>query len=64
MAQDPRETWQRLQRTLQERGQQFGKGGGGGNPRQALTGLLGLVVLGGGAMVVQASLFNGEIPSS
>jgi hypothetical protein len=62
MAQDPRETWQRLQRTLQESGQKFGKGaGGGGNPRAALSGILGLALLGGGAMLFQASIFNGKI---
>jgi prohibitin 2 len=49
-----------LQRTLQnaqEQGRRFG--GGRGNPRNALGGLLGLVLLGGGAVLISNSLFNG-----
>jgi len=51
-----------LQRTLQnaqEQGRRFGAGGGGRNPRNALGGLLGLVLLGGGAVLINNSLFNG-----
>ena len=50
-----------LQRTIQnaqEQGRRFG-GGGRGNPRNALGGLLGLVLLGGGAVLISNSLFNG-----
>jgi len=49
-----------LQRTIQnaqEQGRRFG--GGRGNPRNALGGLLGLVLLGGGAVLISNSLFNG-----
>jgi len=52
--------FQELQRQLaraQEQGRRFG-GGGGGNPRNALGGLLGLVIFGGGAVVLSNSLFN------
>jgi prohibitin 2 len=53
--------FQELQRTLaqaQEQGRKFG-GSGGGNPRNAIGGLLGLVLLGGGAVALSNSLFNG-----
>jgi prohibitin 2 len=55
--------FQELQRTLQnaqQQGRKMGGGfGGGGNPRNALGGLLGLVVVGGGAVLLSNSLFNG-----
>lgn len=53
--------FQELQRTLanaQEQGRRFG-GAGGGNPRNALGGLVGLALLGGGAVILSNSLFNG-----
>jgi prohibitin 2 len=56
--------FQELQRQLaraQETGRRFGGPGGGGNPRNALTGLVGLVVFGGGAVVLSNSLFNGRV---
>jgi prohibitin 2 len=55
--------FQDLQRQLaraQEQGRKFG-GGSGGNPRSALGGLVGLVLFGGGAVVLNNSLFNGMI---
>jgi len=57
---NPQETWRRLQRTLQNAQQQGQKFGGGGNPRNALGGIVGLVVLGGGAVLLNNSLFNGS----
>jgi prohibitin 2 len=56
--------FEELQRTLQnaqQQGRRFGAGGGGGpagGPR-ALAGILGLIALGGGASLLNASLFNG-----
>lgn len=56
------ETWQRLQQQLQraqEQGRRFGGGGGGGpSPRGALTGIGSLILLGGGAILLNNSLFN------
>lgn len=63
MAGDPRETWARLQQSLQ---QQRAKGGfpGGGSPRRAFGGAGALIALGLGAYVFMNSLFNGEsLPS-
>jgi len=54
--------FQELQQQLaraQESGRRFGAGGGGGSPRGALGGLAGLIILGGGAVVLSNSLFNG-----
>lgn len=60
---DPQETWRRLQKTLQTQRSRFGAGGGGmpggGNPRNALGGLAGILLLGGAVVVVNNSLFNG-----
>ncbi|KAJ9649084.1 Prohibitin-2, subunit of the prohibitin complex (Phb1p-Phb2p) [Coniosporium tulheliwenetii] len=61
MSGDPQETWRRLQQTLQnaqQQGKKFGSGGGG-NPRGAIGGVLGLAILGGGAVLLNNSLFNG-----
>ncbi|EDN07152.1 prohibitin-2 [Histoplasma mississippiense (nom. inval.)] len=57
MAGDPRETWARLQQSLQ---QQRAKGGfpGGGSPRRAFGGAGALIALGLGAYVFMNSLFN------
>ena len=60
------DTWRRLQQGLQEqvrKGRQYGYGGGGGggNPRNVLGGLGLLLVLGGGAVVVNNALFNGGL---
>jgi len=61
MSGDPQETWRRLQQTLQNAQQQGKKfGGGGGNPRGAIGGVLGLAILGGGAVLLNNSLFNGS----
>lgn len=63
MSGDPQETWRRLQQTLQNAQQQGKKfGGGGGNPRGAIGGVLGLAILGGGAVLLNNSLFNGSFP--
>jgi prohibitin 2 len=48
-----------LQRTLQNAQEQGRRFGGGRNPRNALGGFLSLVLLGGGAVLVSNSLFNG-----
>jgi prohibitin 2 len=56
--------FQDLQKQLaraQEQGRKFGGGSGGGNPRNALGGLVGLVLFGGGAVILNNSLFNGMI---
>ncbi|PGH06835.1 prohibitin-2 [Polytolypa hystricis UAMH7299] len=57
MAGDPRETWQRLQQTLQQR---KGGGFGGGFPggKRALGPLGGLILLGGAGVLISNSLFN------
>lgn len=56
---DPRETWQRLQKNLQK----SGRGGYGGIPgggKAGVGGLAGLVVLSVVGYGVANSLFNGE----
>lgn len=59
MAYDPREHFQKIQRTLQQRG----GGGFGGVPGggAAGKGLLGLIALGVGTIVISNSIFNGMI---
>lgn len=63
---DPQETWRRLQQSIQtarQQGSRFGGAGGmpgGGSPRAALGGMMGLILLGGGAMVASNALFNGK----
>jgi hypothetical protein len=63
MAGDPRETWAKLQRTLAQAQQQGKKGfsgmPGGGNPRGAIGGIAGLILLGGAVLVGNNALFNG-----
>ena len=60
MAQDPREAWQRLQRTLQQRGRAgFSGGFPGGNAGRAFGPLAIVLVIGG--FVVSNSLFNGAL---
>jgi len=57
---DPREMWKSLQKNMQrvqQQGSRYG-GSGGPNPRGALTGIAGLVLLGGGAWVFNNALFN------
>ncbi|KAK8206906.1 Prohibitin-2, subunit of the prohibitin complex (Phb1p-Phb2p) [Zalaria obscura] len=58
---DPREMWRNLQRNVervQQQGSRFGGGGPGGNPRQALGGIL-LLGLGiGGVWTFNNALFN------
>ncbi|EAS35668.3 prohibitin-2 [Coccidioides immitis RS] len=56
---DPRETWQRLQTALQQRGRGAGFGGfPGGRPGRAFGGIGALVALGLGGYVISNSLFN------
>ncbi|KAL9117360.1 MAG: hypothetical protein Q9187_006104 [Circinaria calcarea] len=57
MSQDPKEAWRRLQQTLAS-AQQQGRRGLGGNPRGAIGGAAGLLLLFGGAVVVNNALFN------
>lgn len=59
MARDPREAWAKLQQTLAS-AQQQGRRGMGGNPRNVFGGAAGLLLLAGGALVVNNALFNGE----
>lgn len=61
---DPRETWRRLQISLQQRGGQgFGGGFPGGNPRGGAAAIGGLVLLGVGGVLISNSLFNGKLTS-
>jgi prohibitin 2 len=60
MAGDPRETWQRLQNTLQQRGRAGFGPGFGGSPRRAFGGAGALILLGVGGYIISNSLFNGE----
>ncbi|MCJ1399236.1 Prohibitin-2, subunit of the prohibitin complex (Phb1p-Phb2p) [Xylographa trunciseda] len=57
MAQDPRETWRKLQQTLVN-AQQQGRKGLGGSPRGALGGAAAIAIIVGGALVVNNALFN------
>ena len=57
MATDPKEYMQRLQRAIQQRQGGFGGGMPGGAPA-AGRGLVGLIILGAGALVVSNSIFN------
>lgn len=54
---DPRETWQRLQSSLQK---SRGGGFGGGVPPRAFASTAAMVVLGIGVYGFSNSLFNGE----
>lgn len=57
MSYDPREHFQQIQRTLQQRGGKgFGGVPGGG---AAGRGVLGLIALGIGGVIVSNSIFNG-----
>ncbi|MCJ1227863.1 Prohibitin-2, subunit of the prohibitin complex (Phb1p-Phb2p) [Toensbergia leucococca] len=58
MAQDPRETWRRLQQTLASAQQQGRNAGLGGSPRNFLGGVAGLLLLGAGALTINNALFN------
>ena len=55
MSQDPGEAWRRLQAAMQ----QGRRGLGPGAPRGWFSGAAGLLLLGGGAIVISNSLFNG-----
>ncbi|MCJ1316367.1 Prohibitin-2, subunit of the prohibitin complex (Phb1p-Phb2p) [Xylographa vitiligo] len=57
MAQDPRETWRRLQQGIAN-AQQQGRKGFGGNPRGAIGGAAFLALAVGGAVIVSNALFN------
>lgn len=57
MSQDPREYMQRLQRAIQQR-QSAGFGGGMPGGGAAGRGIVGLVLLGAGAVIVSNSIFN------
>ncbi|KAK5732251.1 Prohibitin-2, subunit of the prohibitin complex (Phb1p-Phb2p) [Elasticomyces elasticus] len=59
----PQETWANLQKQfgrMQQQGRKMGAGGGmpGGNPRGALGGIAGIVLLGGGVWLFNNALFN------
>jgi prohibitin 2 len=57
---DPRQTWQRLQQSLQQQGRGSGfPGGGFPSGGRALGGAGGLLLLGVGGYVLLNSLFNG-----
>lgn len=58
MSYDPREHFQQIQRTIQQRGRGFGglPGGGGAAGR----GVLALIALGVGGVVLSNSIFNGK----
>ncbi|KAI9781843.1 MAG: Prohibitin-2, subunit of the prohibitin complex (Phb1p-Phb2p) [Geoglossum umbratile] len=58
MARDPRETWAKLQQTLQSAQQQGRRGFGGGSPRGFFAGGAGLILLVGGTLVFNNALFN------
>ncbi|KAI9868609.1 MAG: Prohibitin-2, subunit of the prohibitin complex (Phb1p-Phb2p) [Trichoglossum hirsutum] len=58
MARDPRETWAKLQQTLQSAQQQGRRGFGGGNPRSFFAGGAGLLLIVGGTLVFNNALFN------
>ncbi|KZF24527.1 prohibitin [Xylona heveae TC161] len=58
MARDPRETWAKLQQTLQTAQQQGKRGFGGGPPKSFFAGIGGLVLLGGAVVVANNALFN------
>lgn len=55
-----RQNFEEIQRQLQKRSRQFGGGMPGGGGPKALGGLVGFVLLGGGAFVLSNSLFNGK----
>jgi hypothetical protein len=61
MAQDPREAWQRLQRTIQQRGRAgFSGGFPGGNAGKVFgPGIIAVVI---GGFILSNSLFNGILP--
>ena len=61
MARDPRETWAKLQQTLQSAQQQGRRGFGGGSPRSFFAGGAGLILLVGGTLVFNNALFNGTL---
>ncbi|PGH19003.1 prohibitin-2 [Helicocarpus griseus UAMH5409] len=60
MAGDPRETWAKLQQSLQQQRSKGGFGGfpGGGSPKRAFGGAGALIAVGLGAYVFMNSLFN------
>ena len=60
MGQDPRDAWRKLQQTFAN-AQQQGRKGMGGAPKGALGGMVGLIILGGGALVFNNALFNGKL---
>lgn len=53
---DPREQFERIQRSLQNRGRNLGGGGAGGPGGRALGGL---ILLGAAGVLISNSLFNG-----
>ncbi|MCJ1294585.1 Prohibitin-2, subunit of the prohibitin complex (Phb1p-Phb2p) [Xylographa carneopallida] len=57
MAQDPRETWRRLQQGIAN-AQQQGRKGLGGSPRGAITGVALLAITVGGSIAISNALFN------
>jgi prohibitin 2 len=64
MSTDPKQMWEQLQKNMQrvqQAGGRFSGGGAGGapGPRGALTGIGGLILLGGGVWFFNNALFNG-----
>ena len=59
MGQDPKVAWRKLQQTLSS-AQQRGGNPFGGNPRNVFGGAGALILLGGGAVLLTNSLFNGD----
>ena len=62
MAQDPKEFFQKVSKSLNS-AQQKGAGGLPGGPRNFFGGAFGLILLGTGVVVVNNALFNGVVTS-
>lgn len=63
-SQNPREAWERFARVARQRMASGGAGPGGmggGPPKAAVSGILGIVLLGAAAVTFNNALFNGMI---